>query len=67
MAMFIGKEFYDTAAVKFAAALKPCPFAGDITPDQVKIALGEFLDIWPASIADEALANAIQAAVSGSA
>ena len=59
MATFLGKEFYDTGIVKFAAALKPCPFAGVITPDQIKIALGEYLDIWPASIANEALANAI--------
>ena len=33
--------------------LQPCPVAGVVTVDQVKIALGEMLDIWPDSIAPE--------------
>jgi len=37
------------------AALKPCSFTGKVTADQIKIALGEHLDIWPASIAADAL------------
>jgi hypothetical protein len=28
-------------------SLKPCPFAGVVTAEQVKLALGERLDIWP--------------------
>jgi hypothetical protein len=32
------------------ATLQPCPFAGVVTPDQVKVAQGELLDIWPQSI-----------------
>lgn len=60
MATFIGKEVYDTGVAKIAAALRqPCPITGAITTDQIKIALGEYLDIWPDSIADEALANAL--------
>lgn len=35
------------------AALKACPFSGKVTADQVKITLGEYGDIWPASIADD--------------
>jgi hypothetical protein len=30
---------------------KPDPFTGVVTADQVKIALGEFFDCWPESIA----------------
>ena len=58
MATFIENGLFDRAAAKIAA-LKPCPFAGKVTADQIKLALGEWLDIWPASIADEVLANAI--------
>ena len=29
-------------------------FVGRVTPDQVKIALGEFGDIWPESIREDA-------------
>ena len=35
------------------AALKPCPYDGVVTAEQVKVALGQLLDIWPASIADD--------------
>ena len=35
------------------AALEPCPFAGVVTVDQVKLALGEHLDIWPESIRED--------------
>ncbi len=49
--------YFETAALnRFAetvAALKPCPYAGVVTAEQVKIALGEELDAWPASIADD--------------
>lgn len=40
-------------AAEKIAALKPCPFAGIVTVDQVKTALGELLDVWPDSIADD--------------
>ena len=36
------------------AALTPCPFHGRITPDQVKIVLGEVGNIWPESIRGDA-------------
>jgi hypothetical protein len=36
--------------VEAVANLKPCPFAGSITPDQIKAALGEFGEIWPIEI-----------------
>jgi hypothetical protein len=44
MAIFIGNETYATAVRKLAE-LKPCPFAGVVTEDQIKIALGELFDI----------------------
>jgi hypothetical protein len=46
-------------AAEELAALKPCPFAGRVTADRVKIALGELLEIWPASIADDVLAHTL--------
>jgi predicted amidohydrolase len=50
MARYIKTKLFNRAAAKIAA-LKPCPFAGVVTVDQVKLALGECLDIWPESIA----------------
>ncbi len=46
MAIIIGTEKY-RAGVQKIEELKPCPFAGKVTADQIKIALGEWLDIWP--------------------
>lgn len=44
----------DTIVVrKFANAvtcLEPCMMTGKIDPDQVKILMGEILDLWPMSI-----------------
>ena len=49
--------YFETAALnrfaKTVVELKPCPFEGRVTAEQVKVALGEFLDAWPASIADD--------------
>jgi hypothetical protein len=47
---YIDSVVYDRV-VKELAELQPCPFAGVVTADQVKLALGERLNIWPASIA----------------
>jgi hypothetical protein len=49
---YIGSERLHRAAVALAK-LEPCPYAGRVTEDQVKLALGEFLDIWPDTIADD--------------
>lgn len=38
------------AAAEAIANLCPCPVEGRVTADQVKVALGELLDIWPWSI-----------------
>ena len=32
------------------AHLEPCPFRGEVTEDQIKIALGEVGDVWPNNI-----------------
>jgi predicted metallo-beta-lactamase superfamily hydrolase len=50
MAIYVETESLSRFA-DVVAALKPCSFTGKVTPDQVKIALGEHLDIWPVSIA----------------
>ena len=52
MAIYVDTELYNRAA-KAIAALEPCPFAGVVTVDQIKIVLGEVADIWPAAIADD--------------
>ena len=52
MATYHQKKLYDRA-MQDIATLKPCPYAGRVTADQVKIVLGELLDIWPDSIADD--------------
>ena len=49
MAVFVDTQSLCRAA-NIIAALEPCPLAGKVTADQVKIALGEHLDIWPLSI-----------------
>lgn len=38
-------------ACQSIADLEPCSVADVVTADQVKLALGELLDIWPDSIA----------------
>lgn len=48
-AHYIPTEQFHTAADKIAN-LEPCPFAGRVTVDQVKIAIGEALDVWPEAI-----------------
>ncbi len=52
MATFFKKKLYDQVMHK-VATVKACPYAGVVTADQVKIILGELLDIWPNSIADD--------------
>jgi hypothetical protein len=56
MAIIVQSRVFNRSAEKLAA-LKPCPFAGRVTADQVKIAPGELLDIWPPSITDGMLGH----------
>ncbi|QOZ26158.1 hypothetical protein [Bradyrhizobium sp. CCBAU 51753] len=35
---------------EWLAALDPCPWSGEMTDNEVKVALGEFGNIWPTSI-----------------
>lgn len=53
MATYIPDDIENLVAEKIAN-LEPCAFAGRVTPDQVKLALGEFGDIWPESIREDA-------------
>ena len=55
MATYHKKKLYDRAT-QTIATLKPCPYAGVVTADQVKLALGEMLDIWPELIAPKCAA-----------
>lgn len=57
MAYYISTPDYDRL-VDALANLKPCPFEGRITADQIKIALGELGDVWPASILPDVLQSA---------
>lgn len=41
------------ATAEAIACLRPCPIEGRVTADQVKVLLGELLDIWPASIFED--------------
>jgi hypothetical protein len=50
MATYCGTERYSRF---IEAVTTPCPYMHVVTPNQVKIALGEHLDIWPASIASD--------------
>lgn len=53
-------QFYTPLARSTAdaiAALRPCPFAGKITPDQILTVLGEVGNIWPTAILADAIAN----------
>lgn len=58
MAVLVGTELLNRAA-QAIAAIKPCPMAGKVTADQVKLALCEWLDICPASIADDVIAHSL--------
>ena len=52
--IYVDTETYRRAVANMAAIFnKPCLFAGEVTADQVKLALGQELDIWPDSIADD--------------
>ena len=51
------KKDYGNIVGKMTAALQPCPFLGVVTADQVKIALGECLDIWPDLIAPDCVSH----------
>jgi hypothetical protein len=48
--MMIMKSDVLRAAAEAIANLYPCPFAGRVTAEQIKIELGERLGIWPWSI-----------------
>lgn len=47
--IYIDDHRFNALAEKIAA-LEPCAFAGRITADQIKLALGEHGDIWPECI-----------------
>lgn len=49
-AIYVETELFDRVAVAIAA-LEPCPFAGRVTKDQIKMALASAADVWPVSIA----------------
>jgi hypothetical protein len=53
MAIYVENELFDRVA-EAIVALEPCPFAGKVTVDQIKLALADAADIWPVSIAAEA-------------
>jgi hypothetical protein len=42
------------------AAIRPCPFAGRVTRDQIIVALGEHGDVWPSSILPELIRDSAE-------
>jgi hypothetical protein len=48
-AIYLSDETFEALAAEIVA-LRPCAFAGRVTADQVKIALGEFGNMWPAAV-----------------
>lgn len=51
--MHIMKTSTFRAAAEAIACLQPDPITGTVTVSQIKIALGEHLNVWPASIFDD--------------
>ena len=47
--IYLPDQAFHTLAEKIAN-LEPCPFAGRLTADQVKIVLSESDEIWPEGI-----------------
>ena len=47
--IYIDDQSFEELAIRLAA-ITPCPFAGYVTANQMKIALGEHGGVWPASI-----------------
>ena len=49
---YLPDHTYDTLVSAILRA-EPCAFSGTVTEDQIKIALGEVSDIWPARIKED--------------
>ena len=47
-------ELFDRIAIA-ATRAEPCAVTGAIGPDEIKIALAEHADIWPASVLNDAI------------
>lgn len=56
--VYLPTAIYDRLIAALMAAPRECAWTGAPDADQIKIALGEAADIWPASIAPEALSAA---------
>lgn len=56
METYIADETYDRLVMALLT-LQPSPVTGEVGADEVKIALGEIGDIWPARIETEAFPN----------
>jgi hypothetical protein len=52
MEIYIEDDQYDRL-VAALLTLQPSPVTGEVGPDEVKIALGEIGDIWPARVEAE--------------
>jgi hypothetical protein len=49
--MIVHPTFNETAEA--IACLEPCPFAGKVTVDQIKVVMVEIGGLMPASVADD--------------
>ena len=53
-ALYIAPDRLNQIAHAIARA-EPCGVTGEIGPDEIKIALGQHADIWPASLLNDAI------------
>lgn len=53
-ALYIAPDRLNQIAHAIARA-EPCAVTGEIGPCEIKMALGEFADIWPASLLNDAI------------
>lgn len=57
--IYLDDERY-TKLVTALLNMQPCPFAGVVTADQIKLALGLRGDIWPMAIRGDAILDALE-------
>ena len=48
-AIYVENALFDHVA-NVITTLEPCPFAGRVIKDQIKMALADAADVWPVSI-----------------
>ena len=47
---FLPTAEYDALADRLADIIRPCPVRGVVTANEIKIAIGEVMNLWPESL-----------------